>query len=136
MEIDMLDRLQKNATVEDVINEVSKIRSAVTDAVDDGIKSAIQAIKQGRDTAEDAIDETKRARSSEIRCRQWASFSPLSRRRMRGDVPGSSPPLRTTLCPTIVIPTERSDEGLCGCLSRSRGRNATRSTAICDPLLR
>jgi len=61
MEIDMLDRLQKNATVEDVINEVSKIRSAVTDAVDDGIKSAIKAIRQGRDAAEDAIDETKRA---------------------------------------------------------------------------
>jgi ElaB/YqjD/DUF883 family membrane-anchored ribosome-binding protein len=61
MEIDMLDRLQKNATVEDVINEVSKIRSAVTDAVDDGIKSAIKAIRHGRDAAEDAIDETKRA---------------------------------------------------------------------------
>ena len=40
MEIDMLDRLQKNATLEDVINEVSKIRSAVTDAVDDGMALA------------------------------------------------------------------------------------------------
>jgi ElaB/YqjD/DUF883 family membrane-anchored ribosome-binding protein len=61
MQIDMLARLQKPATVEDLMNEASKIKSAVTDAVDDGIKSALRAIKQGRDTAEDAIDDAKRA---------------------------------------------------------------------------
>jgi ElaB/YqjD/DUF883 family membrane-anchored ribosome-binding protein len=61
MQIDMLDRLQKPATVEDLINEASKIKSAVTEAVDDGVKSALRAIKQGRDVAEDAIDDAKRA---------------------------------------------------------------------------
>jgi ElaB/YqjD/DUF883 family membrane-anchored ribosome-binding protein len=61
MQIDMLDRLQKPATVEDLMNEASKIKSAVTDAVEDGVKSALRAIKQGRDVAEDAIDDAKRA---------------------------------------------------------------------------
>ena len=31
------------------------------DAVDDGVKSALKAAKQGRDVAEDAIDDAKRA---------------------------------------------------------------------------
>lgn len=61
MPIDMLDRLGKPATVDDVLNEISKIKSAVTDAVDDGVKSTLKAIKQGRDAAEDAVDDAKRA---------------------------------------------------------------------------
>jgi ElaB/YqjD/DUF883 family membrane-anchored ribosome-binding protein len=59
--MDLLDRLEKPATVEDVLKEVSRMRSAVTEAVDDGVKSALRAIRQGRDAAEDAIDEAKRA---------------------------------------------------------------------------
>jgi ElaB/YqjD/DUF883 family membrane-anchored ribosome-binding protein len=61
MPIDLMDKLHKPATVEDVMNEVSKIKSAVTDAVDDGVKSALKAIKQGRDAAEDAIGDAKLA---------------------------------------------------------------------------
>ena len=61
MPIDLMDKLQSPASVQDVIDEVSKIKSAITDAVDDGIKTALKAIKQGRDAAEDAIDDTKRA---------------------------------------------------------------------------
>ena len=61
MQIDMMDKLQKPATVEDVIDEISKIKAAVTDAVDDGIKSALKAIRQGRDAAEDAIGDAKLA---------------------------------------------------------------------------
>jgi len=38
--------LEKPATVEDVAREVSKIRSIVTDAVEDGVRSARQAFKR------------------------------------------------------------------------------------------
>ena len=51
--------LEKPATVEDVAREVSKIRSIVTDAVEDGVRSARQAIKHGRYAAEDVIEEAK-----------------------------------------------------------------------------
>jgi len=61
MQVDLIDKLPKSATVEDVLTEFSKIRSTITDAVDDGVKSAFKAIKQGRDAAEDAIDDAKRA---------------------------------------------------------------------------
>jgi ElaB/YqjD/DUF883 family membrane-anchored ribosome-binding protein len=46
--------------VEDVLSEVSRLRSVVTDAVDDGMRSALRAIKQKRHAAEDAIDDAKR----------------------------------------------------------------------------
>ena len=49
------------ATVEDVLREVSKIKTTVTEAVDDGVKSAVRAIKQGRNAAEDAIDDARRS---------------------------------------------------------------------------
>jgi ElaB/YqjD/DUF883 family membrane-anchored ribosome-binding protein len=58
--------LEKPATVEDSLHEVSKIRSRVADAVEDGVRSASQAIRHGRqairhgrDAAEDAIAEAK-----------------------------------------------------------------------------
>ena len=51
--------LKKTATVEDVPREVSKIRSIVTDAVEDGVRSASQAIRHGRYAAEDVIEEAK-----------------------------------------------------------------------------
>ena len=50
---------EKPATVEDVAREVSKIRSIVTDAVEDGLRSARQAIKNGRQAAEDVIEEAQ-----------------------------------------------------------------------------
>jgi len=55
------DVLEKPATVEDVAREVSKIRSIVTDAVEDGVRSARQAIKHGRHAAEDVIKEAQHA---------------------------------------------------------------------------
>ena len=58
MPIDLLD---KPATVDDVLREVSRIKSIVTDAVDDGVKSAVKAIKTGRNAAEDVLDDAKHA---------------------------------------------------------------------------
>lgn len=53
------DVFEKPATVEDVAREVSKFRSIVTDAVEDGLQSARQAVKHGRRVAEDAIEEAQ-----------------------------------------------------------------------------
>ena len=44
----MIDKLDMPATVEDVLKEVTRIRETVTEAVDDGVKSAVRALKQGR----------------------------------------------------------------------------------------
>ena len=55
----LADVLEKPATVENPLLEVSKIRSRVTDAVEDGVRSASQAIRHGRYAAEDAIEEAK-----------------------------------------------------------------------------
>ena len=49
--------LEKPAPVEDARREVSKVRAIVTDAVEDGVRSARQAIKHGRYAAEDVIEE-------------------------------------------------------------------------------
>lgn len=51
--------LEKPATVENPLREVSKVRSRVTDAVEDGVRSASQAISHGRHAAEDTIEEAK-----------------------------------------------------------------------------
>ena len=53
------DLLEKPATVEDALREVSRIKSVVTEAVEDGVRSAIRAIKHGSYAAEDVIDEAK-----------------------------------------------------------------------------
>jgi ElaB/YqjD/DUF883 family membrane-anchored ribosome-binding protein len=47
------------ATVEDALREVSKIKSLVAEAVEDGVKSAMKTIKQGRYMAEDVIGDTR-----------------------------------------------------------------------------
>jgi ElaB/YqjD/DUF883 family membrane-anchored ribosome-binding protein len=60
MSSNVFDKFEMPATVEDVLREVSKIRSTVTEAVDDGVKSAVRAIKDGRDAAEGAIDDARR----------------------------------------------------------------------------
>jgi ElaB/YqjD/DUF883 family membrane-anchored ribosome-binding protein len=51
--------VEKPAPVEDVIREVSKIRTTVTDAVEEGVHSASQLIRHGRHAAEDAVEELK-----------------------------------------------------------------------------
>ena len=56
----MASDLLNNTTVEDVIREVGRLREVVTDAVEDGVKTAVKAMKQGRDVAGDAIDDAKR----------------------------------------------------------------------------
>ena len=53
--------LDKVATLEDVRNEVSWIKSMVSDAVDDGVRAAIKAIEAGREAAEDALYDAQRA---------------------------------------------------------------------------
>jgi ElaB/YqjD/DUF883 family membrane-anchored ribosome-binding protein len=47
------------SSVEDALREVSRIKSIVTEAVEDGVKSAVKAVRQGRSAAEDAIDEAR-----------------------------------------------------------------------------
>jgi len=47
------------ATVEDALREVSKIKSMVAEAVEDGVKSAMKTIKQGRYLAEDVIGDAR-----------------------------------------------------------------------------
>ncbi len=56
-----IELLEKQATVEDVLREVSKIKSIVKDAVDDGVRSALRTARQGREFAEDTLDDAKRA---------------------------------------------------------------------------
>jgi ElaB/YqjD/DUF883 family membrane-anchored ribosome-binding protein len=53
--------LTKPATVDDVLREVSRMRSVISDAVDDGVRSALRAVDHGRDVAEDAIHDVKKA---------------------------------------------------------------------------
>ncbi len=53
------DVSEKSATVENALREVSKVKSIVTDAVEDGVRSASQAIRHGRYAAEGAIEEAK-----------------------------------------------------------------------------
>jgi ElaB/YqjD/DUF883 family membrane-anchored ribosome-binding protein len=53
------DVLNKPPAVEDALREVSNIKSIVTDAVEDGVRSASQAIRHGRHAAEDVIEEAK-----------------------------------------------------------------------------
>ena len=52
--------LDKQASVDDILREVSKLKAVVTDAVEEGVESAVKALKQGRDVAEDAIYEARR----------------------------------------------------------------------------
>lgn len=52
---------KSSATVDDVFREVSRIKTVVSDAVEEGVQSAVRAIEQGRDAAEDAIHDARRA---------------------------------------------------------------------------
>jgi len=57
----MAEILGKPATVDEVLREVSHIKSVVTEAVDDGVRSALRAAKQGKEFAEDKMDDARRA---------------------------------------------------------------------------
>jgi ElaB/YqjD/DUF883 family membrane-anchored ribosome-binding protein len=51
--------IEKPAVIGEVLNEVSKLKGMLTEAVDDGVRSAVRALKQGRHAAEDAIDDAR-----------------------------------------------------------------------------
>ena len=53
--------LENAPTVEEVLNEVSRMGSVITDAVDEGVRSATKAMKQGYVAAEDAIEDARHA---------------------------------------------------------------------------
>jgi ElaB/YqjD/DUF883 family membrane-anchored ribosome-binding protein len=53
--------LEKAATLDDVLHEVSRIKTMVSEAVDDSVRSALRAARQGRNAAEDAIDDARHA---------------------------------------------------------------------------
>jgi len=57
----MAELLEKQATVDEVLREVSRIKSVVKDAVEDGIRSATRAAKQGKEFAEDTIHDARHA---------------------------------------------------------------------------
>ena len=52
---------KSSASVDDVLREVSRIKTIVRDAVEDGVESAMRAVEQGRDAAENAIVDARRA---------------------------------------------------------------------------
>jgi ElaB/YqjD/DUF883 family membrane-anchored ribosome-binding protein len=52
---------KSSATVDDVLREVTRFKGMVTEAVEEGVESAMRAIDQGRDAANDAIVDARRA---------------------------------------------------------------------------
>jgi len=52
--------LSERTSVEDVVREISRLRNVVTDAVEDGFETAVKTLRQGREAAEDAIDDARR----------------------------------------------------------------------------
>ncbi len=50
---------EKQAAVEDIFRDVNRIKSIVTDAVEEGVETALRAVKQGRDAAEDAVHDAR-----------------------------------------------------------------------------
>lgn len=52
---------RSSATVDDVLREVTRFKGMVTEAVEDGVESAMRAIEQGRDAANDAMVDARRA---------------------------------------------------------------------------
>ncbi len=53
------DVLEMPATVEEALREVSRIKTVVAEAVEDGVKTALKAMKQGRYAAEDMLGEAR-----------------------------------------------------------------------------
>lgn len=56
------DYMQKtSATVDDVLREFTRIRGIVSDAVEEGVESAMRTLEQGREAAQDRIIDARRA---------------------------------------------------------------------------
>ncbi len=55
------DVMEKPTTFEDVLHDVAKMKEKLTDVVDDSVRTAARAIKQGRYAAETALDDAKHA---------------------------------------------------------------------------
>jgi ElaB/YqjD/DUF883 family membrane-anchored ribosome-binding protein len=53
--------LERQTNVDDVLREVSRIKALVVDAVEDGVKTALRTVKQGKDVAEDTIHDARYA---------------------------------------------------------------------------
>jgi ElaB/YqjD/DUF883 family membrane-anchored ribosome-binding protein len=53
------EEMEKQGTVDEVLAEVSKIKAMLAEALDDSVRSALRAVKQGRYAAETALDDAK-----------------------------------------------------------------------------
>ena len=54
------DLLEKVPSIDEVYREVSRLSTTVTQAVEDGFKTAVKAVEQGRQAPEDMISDGKR----------------------------------------------------------------------------
>jgi ElaB/YqjD/DUF883 family membrane-anchored ribosome-binding protein len=54
------DLLEKVPSVDEVLREVSRLSATVTQAVEDGFKTAVKTVEQGRHATEDMISDGKR----------------------------------------------------------------------------
>ena len=54
------DLLEKVPSIDEVYREVSRLSTTVTQAVEDGFKTAVKAVEQGRQATEDMISDGKR----------------------------------------------------------------------------
>ena len=53
--------LERAATLDDVLHDVYRMRHVVSDAVEDGVDSALRAFKQGRHACQHALHDAKHA---------------------------------------------------------------------------
>ena len=51
--------LERDTPLDDAVREVSKVRTIVADAMEEGVRCASQAIRHGRQPGEDAVEEVK-----------------------------------------------------------------------------
>lgn len=51
----------KAVNLDEVVKQAAKLKEVVSEAVEDGVKSALKAVKQGRVRAEDALDDARHA---------------------------------------------------------------------------
>lgn len=51
--------LEKETPLENAVRDVSKVRTIVSDLVEEGVRSASEAIRHGRHAAEDAVEEVR-----------------------------------------------------------------------------
>jgi len=56
-----LDLHEQQEAFDETLREMSRIKGIVTDAVADGVQSALRAVKQGREAAEDAVHDARHA---------------------------------------------------------------------------